>query len=315
MIEVKDLTKRYGNVAAVNGISVSIQRGEIVGLLGPNGAGKTTTMRMLTGFLPATSGELQVAGFDVRRQSREVRRRLGYMPESTPLYLTMTVRRYLHFMAAIKEVSASERAKRVGEAMESTGITHVAERLIKHLSKGYRQRVGLAQAIVSDPELLILDEPSIGLDPTQIIEIRRLIRAMAEKRTVILSSHILPEVSEVCQRVVIINKGKIVADQPTRELARTLQREQRVTIEARGESAAIERALKSVPMVAKVIADQRDRESETHRFLVDAGAEGDLRAALARAVVEAGLDLLRLEEKTLSLEEIFVQLVTDKEAA
>ncbi len=309
MIEVQNLTKQYGEITAVNGISFRVERGEILGLLGPNGAGKSTTMKILTGFLPATSGQALVAGHNVATESLQARRHIGYMPENTPLYPNMTVRRYLTFMASLKGVTARERSRAVAAAMESTGTTHVANRLIKHLSKGYRQRVGLAQAIVSDPDILILDEPTIGLDPTQIIEIRHLISAMAQRRTVILSSHILPEVSEVCERVVIINRGQVVASETTKGLARQLQKTQQVLIEARGDRAAIEKVLREAAPVRAVTFERGGTAEGSHRFRVDSGSEHDLRAELARAVVGAGHDLLHLEEHTLSLEEIFVQLI------
>jgi ABC-2 type transport system ATP-binding protein len=313
MIEVQNLRKTYGDITAVDDISFNVEKGEILGLLGPNGAGKTTTMRILTGFLPATAGTARVAGLDVAKQSLQARRHIGYMPESTPLYLSMTVRRYLHFMAAIKGVPARDRKRRVAEAMEHTGTTHVADRLIRHLSKGYRQRVGLAQAIVADPEILILDEPTIGLDPTQIIEIRHLIHAMAQRRTVILSSHILPEVSEVCERVVIINRGKVIASETTQNLAKQLQREQQIVVEVRGDRAGVEKVLRGHPQVRKVSLERGVQADGSHRLLVESGAKGDLRADLARAIVGAGHDLLHLSERTMSLEEIFVQLVGEEE--
>lgn len=313
MIEVQRLTKRFGDITAVNDVSFNVDDGEILGLLGPNGAGKTTTMRILTGFLPATSGNAILAGHSVLKESLKVRAKIGYMPESTPLYLNMTPRSYLHHMAAIKGVSASRRNKAVAEAMEATGTTHVANRMIKHLSKGYRQRVGLAQAIVADPEILILDEPTIGLDPTQIIEIRRLIRAMTERRTVIVSSHILPEIAEVCQRVVIVNRGKVIANETTSELAKQLQKSQQVDLEVRGNRAEIEKLLRGHPLVSSVQAQESPPGADYLTFIVESGQEGDLRADLARAVVGAGVDLIRLSERTLSLEDIFVRLVREEE--
>jgi ABC-2 type transport system ATP-binding protein len=295
-----------------------VGKGEIVGLLGPNGAGKSTTMRILTGFLPASSGTASIAGHDVAKESLKARRHIGYMPESTPLYLNMTVKRYLAFMAAIRGVPAAERPKRVEESMAATGVTAVSGRLIKHLSKGYRQRVGLAQAIISDPEILILDEPTIGLDPTQIIEIRHLIQEMSKRRTVILSSHILPEVAEVCERVVIINQGRVIADEATSELANQLQRSQQVNVALRGDRAAIEKSLRGHPMVSSVSRRDQSAPDGVHLFVVESGVEGDLRADLARSIVGAGFDLLELSERTLTLEEIFVRLVRNesgKEAA
>jgi len=213
MIEVRNLTKRYGDLVAIRDVSFNVARGEVLGFLGPNGAGKTTTMRILTGFMPATSGTVAVDGFDVFENSFEVRRRIGYLPESPPLYTDMTVESYLQFVARIKAVPRSEISDSVGRVLETCGLVDVHERLTGHLSKGYRQRVGLAQALIHDPPVLVLDEPTIGLDPRQIIEIRKLIRELAGNRTVILSTHILPEVSQICEKVVILASGRIALEE------------------------------------------------------------------------------------------------------
>jgi ABC-2 type transport system ATP-binding protein len=220
MIEVRDLTKRYGERVAVKGITFSAGRGEILGFLGPNGAGKTTTMRMLTGFIPPTSGSAKVAGFDIFSEAAEVRRRIGYLPENPPLYPDMTVSSYLTFVAKLKGVGRAEVGEARDRVIERTGLAHVAGRLLSHLSKGYRQRVGLAQALIHNPEVLVLDEPTIGLDPRQIIEIRGLIKDLAGNRTVILSTHILPEVSQVCDKVVIINDGRVACEDTIANLTR-----------------------------------------------------------------------------------------------
>jgi ABC-2 type transport system ATP-binding protein len=220
MIEVRDLTKRYGEREAVHSITFSVDRGQILGFLGPNGAGKTTTMRMLTGFLPPSSGTARVAGYDVFTHSAEVRRRIGYLPENPPLYMDMTVRSYLAFVARLKGLSRARLVEARDRVLERTGLTDVAGRLLGHLSKGYRQRVGLAQALVHDPEVLVLDEPTIGLDPRQIIDIRRLIKELAGDRTVILSTHILPEVAQLCDKVVIINEGRIAREDTMASLTR-----------------------------------------------------------------------------------------------
>ncbi len=249
MIEVSNLTKRYGERAAVEAISFKAERGQIVGFLGPNGAGKTTTMRMLTGFLPPSSGSATVAGFDISTQADEVRRRIGYLPETPPLYPEMTVRSYLTFVARLKGVARGKLREACDRAIERTGLTDVHGRLLRHLSKGYRQRVGLAQAIVHDPEVLILDEPTVGLDPRQIIEIRSLVRELRGDRTVILSTHILPEVAQTCDKVVIINEGRIVCEDDLAHLT-------------------AESPLEEVFM-RLLAADTRDRES---RLDHDAGA-------------------------------------------
>src|SRR5687767_7405348 len=240
MIEVVNLTKRYGRHTAVDGISFRVNRGEILGFLGPNGAGKTTTMRILTCFLPATEGTARVAGFDVFNQPMEVKRRIGYLPENPPLYNEMTVDSYLDFVARIKGVDSGDRKKRIGEVKEKVSIQEYSGTLIKNLSKGYKQRVGLAQALVHDPEVLILDEPTVGLDPNQIIEVRQLIKALGGDRTIILSTHILPEVSMVCNKVVIINRGSVVAVDTPEALTRRVGRADRVAIAVRGPAHEVE---------------------------------------------------------------------------
>jgi len=220
MIEVHELTKRYGDREVVKGITFTAERGQVLGFLGPNGAGKTTTMRMLTGFLPPSSGTARIAGFDIFAQSSEVRRRIGYLPENPPLYMDMTVRSYLTFVARLKGIARTKVRAACEDVIERTGLAHVAGRLLAHLSKGYKQRVGLAQALIHDPEVLVLDEPTIGLDPRQIIEIRQLIKTLSGNRTVILSTHILPEVAQVCDKVVIINDGRIACEDTIANLTR-----------------------------------------------------------------------------------------------
>jgi ABC-2 type transport system ATP-binding protein len=226
MIEVRNLTKRYGDLVAVDGVSFTAEKGEVLGFLGPNGAGKTTTMRVITGFMPATSGTVKVAGFDIFEQSHEVRKRIGYLPESPPLYNDMTVTAYLEFVGRIKGVPRAALESATERVLESCGLTGVTRRVLGHLSKGYRQRVGLAQALIHDPSVLVLDEPTIGLDPRQIIDIRALIREFAAERTVILSTHILPEVSQLCQKVVIINDGRIAVEDKIENLTRDMTLEE-----------------------------------------------------------------------------------------
>jgi len=226
MIEVRNLTKRYGDITAVRDVSFTAQTGQILGFLGPNGAGKTTTMRIITGFLPATTGTVKVAGFDIFEQSHEVRKRIGYLPESPPLYADMTVTSYLRFVARIKGVAKRELPDAIDRALQVCGLADVSTRLLGHLSKGFRQRVGLAQALIHNPSVLVLDEPTIGLDPRQIIDIRTLIRELSRDRTVILSTHILPEVAQLCEKVVIINAGEIVVEDTLENLTRELSLEQ-----------------------------------------------------------------------------------------
>ncbi len=311
MIEVTDLTKYYGPVPAIRNVTFSVGRGEVVGFLGPNGAGKSTTMRILAGFIPATSGRAVVAGFDVFTHSLEVRRRLGYLPENAPLYTDMLVESYLDFVAEVKGLSRAQRRDKVGEAMELCRLDDVEGQLIGTLSKGYRQRVGIAQALLSDPEILILDEPTIGLDPKQITDIRQLIKDLGGERTIILSTHILPEVSVVCQRVIIINEGRIVAMDTPQNLSAKLQQSAKVRLRIQGPSMAIEAELLKVPGVLKV---ERERHGTDHTFeyVVETTKEADLRARLAQAVVGKGWGLLELRPADLSLEDIFLRLVTEE---
>jgi ABC-2 type transport system ATP-binding protein len=308
MIEVESLTKRYGRTTAVDGISFRVEKGEILGFLGPNGAGKTTTMRVLTGYLPPTEGTARVAGHDVFAQPMEVKRRVGYLPESPPLYPDLTVRDYLTFCARVKGVAPRERARLVDQSIERCRVGEVRSTLIGKLSKGYRQRVGLAQAILHNPEVLILDEPTAGLDPKQINETRELIRGLGGTHTVILSTHILPEVSKTCGRVVIINKGKVVAEDTPENLTRRLKGAGTLQLEARGEESALLEAVRGVPGVLG--ARTRDHHDGALEIEVEAEAGRDVRAELSWAVVTRGFSLLGLRQAGMSLEEIFLHLTT-----
>jgi ABC-2 type transport system ATP-binding protein len=313
VIEVQHLTKRYGPFTAVNDVSFRVERGEILGFLGPNGAGKTTTMRVLTGYMPPTEGKAIVAGFDVFDQPLDAKRRTGYLPETPPLYPDMTVRDYLDFVARIKGVPRNERKTRVTSAMERTRIADMGKRHCAKLSKGYRQRVGLAQALLHNPDVLILDEPTAGLDPKQIIETRRLIKELAGDHTIILSTHILPEVSQTCQRVVIINKGRVVAvDTPDNLTARLRGSETMyVQVDAQGADPTI--ALQAVPGVTRVAPS--DARGTVTGFEVDSETGRDVRSELAATVVTRGWGLLELRPMRMSLEEIFLSLTTEEAAA
>ncbi|MFZ0211183.1 MAG: ABC transporter ATP-binding protein [Candidatus Acidiferrales bacterium] len=313
MIEVQDLTKSFGSKTAVDHISFSVKKGEILGFLGPNGAGKTTTMRVLTGYLPATTGTAKIAGFDVFDDSMEVRRRIGYLPENPPLYFDMTVSAYLDFVARIKNVAAEKRAQSVEAAMEMANITDKRDELIKRLSRGYKQRVGLAQAIVHDPDVIILDEPTVGLDPKQIIEVRNLIKGLAGSHTIILSTHILPEVSMTCDRVVIINNGKIVAVDTPENLTHQLKGGGRIRVEVQAPEKALRDALTQISGVRKV---QIDSVASSGRMIaiVEANQGQDLRSQIAAKVVGQGWSLYELRGMSLSLEEIFLQLTTEDPA-
>ncbi len=312
MIEVEGLTKQYGAVRAVDEISFRVDKGEILGFLGPNGAGKTTTMRILTGFLPATSGTARVAGFDVFEKSLEVRRRIGYLPENPPIYPELSVQGYLDAVARLKQVPSDRRKARVDAAMEMARISDKRDELIKHLSRGYKQRVGLAQALVHDPEVIILDEPTVGLDPKQIIEVRHLIKGLAGNHTIILSTHILPEVSMTCDRVVIIHQGRIVANRPVN--AGQDPGGEIVIVEIKPGSggapaakALVER-LAGVKRVEMQAADGNGRVQA--RIQCEPGR--DLRSRIAAEVVGHGHELFELRASRVSLEEIFLQVTTQE---
>ncbi len=304
MIEVRELAKHYGDVAAVQGITFEAHKGEILGFLGPNGAGKTTTMRIITGYLPPTAGTATVAGFDVVEESMEVRRRIGYLPELPPLYPDMTVESYLRFVAKIKAVPSSRIRERLEETMERTAVTHVRNTVIGHLSKGYRQRVGLAQALVHDPEVLVLDEPTAGLDPKQIIEIRELITGLGGDRTVILSTHILPEVSMTCEKVVIISNGQIVGSGTPQSLTAQLGEGETLLAQIAGPQAEVKQLVSTVNGVVDV---QTEGEQA---FLVTTAPGSDVRDQLASAVVGAGYGLRELRSQEVKLEDIFLKLTT-----
>jgi len=313
VIEVQHLSKRYGPVTAVDDISFTVERGEILGFLGPNGAGKTTTMRVLTGYMPPSAGKAIVAGYDVFERPIEAKRRTGYLPETPPLYPDMTVRDYLTFVARIKGVPRNTRKARIDEMMRKTRIDDVANRPCGKLSKGYRQRVGLAQALMHNPEVLILDEPTAGLDPKQIIETRELIKGLAGDHTIILSTHILPEVSQTCQRVVIINRGKVVAVDTPDNLTSRLRGSETMylQVDAQGTDAAA--VLQRVSGVTRVAV--ADTKQQIVGYEVDSEAGRDVRRELAAAVVGRGWGLLEMRPMRMSLEEIFLHVTTEDAAA
>jgi ABC-2 type transport system ATP-binding protein len=312
VIEVQHLTKRYGRVTAVDDVSFRVERGEILGFLGPNGAGKTTTMRILTGYMPATEGKAIVAGFDVFDQPIEAKRRTGYLPETPPLYPDMSVVEYLSFVAKIKGVPPGERKQRLQYVMERTRIADMANRLCAKLSKGYRQRVGLAQALIHNPDVLILDEPTAGLDPKQIIETRQLIKDLAGDHTVVLSTHILPEVSQTCQRVVIINKGHVVAVDTPDNLTARLGGAATMYVQVDANGADATSAFGRIPGVTRVA--EADRRDHVVGYEVDSEQGHDVRRELAHAVVSSGWGLLELRPMRMSLEDIFLSLTTDEAA-
>jgi ABC-2 type transport system ATP-binding protein len=306
MISVEELTKDYGSRRAIDAISFNADKGEVLGFLGPNGAGKTTTMRILSGYMPPSSGKAEIAGFDVVEQSLEVRRRVGYMPETVPLYPEMTVFDYLKFMADLRHIP--DAVARVDDALEMVHMEDRSEGYIGNLSKGMRQRVGLAQALIHKPEVLILDEPTIGLDPAQIKEVRNLIREIGREHTVLLSTHILSEAQQLCHRVLIINKGRIVVEDTPERLQGRLAGAERITVRVGGDADGLEKVIGAIPGVAH-ISPTLDGGLE-----YESVAGQDVRPAVARAVVNAGYDLLELRPIGLSLEDIFLQLTRDEPA-
>jgi ABC-2 type transport system ATP-binding protein len=312
VIEVQHLTKRYGPVTAVDDVSFTVERGEILGFLGPNGAGKTTTMRILTGYMPPTGGKAIVGGYDVQEQPIEAKRRTGYLPETPPLYPDMTVRDYLDFCARIKGVPRAERSARVTNSMARTRIADVGHRHCGKLSKGYRQRVGLAQALLHNPDVLILDEPTAGLDPKQIIETRQLIKQLGGDHTVILSTHILPEVSQTCGRVVIINRGRVVAVDSPDNLTSRLRGSEAMFLQVDAGGADAKDVLAAVPGVTQVrLAETRGAITALE---IESGQGRDVRRDLAAAIVHRGWGLLELRPMRMSLEEIFLHLTTEDTA-
>jgi ABC-2 type transport system ATP-binding protein len=310
VIEVQHVSKHYGRVTAVDDVSFKVERGEILGFLGPNGAGKTTTMRILTGYMPPSEGRAMVAGFDVFDQPIEAKRRTGYLPETPPLYPDMTVREYLDFVGRIKGVPPKERKERVTSVMARAHVADMADRHCSKLSKGYRQRVGLAQALIHNPDVLILDEPTAGLDPKQIIETRQLIRGLAGDHTIVLSTHILPEVAQTCQRVVIINKGRVVAIDTPDNLTARLQGAETMYVQVDAAGTDPTPALTSIPGVTRVVASEQ--RGTAAGFEVESEHGVDIRRELARAVVTRGWGLLELRPMRMSLEEIFLQVTTEE---
>ena len=309
VIEVKNLVKKYGDHLAVDNLSFTVEKGQIYGFLGPNGAGKSTTMNIMTGYLGATEGEVIINGHDILKEPEEAKKSIGYLPEIPPLYTDMTVMEYLKFVAELKKIKKSEIQDSVDEVIELVGLFDVEKRLIKNLSKGYRQRVGLAQAIIGFPEIIILDEPMVGLDPIQIIEIRELIRKLAKEHTVILSSHILAEVQEMCDYIMIISKGKLVASDTPENLEKMMGTTEKLTVEVEGEREEVEGVLTSLG--EDVTWTIRSGEEGVLVAEIET-KEGDMRKEIARAFANAGCPLLTLKKETVSLEDVFLEL-TEKE--
>ena len=310
MIQVQHVTKQYGSITAVEDISFSVGEGEIVALLGPNGAGKTTTMRILTGYMPATEGTVRIAGYDGFESPLEVKRHIGYLPESPPLYLELTVREYLTFVGRLKGMNSDNLSQRLPHAMEQTGLGDVRGRVIGNLSRGFRQRVGLAQALLHDPPVLILDEPTVGLDPNQIIEIRDLIKSLAGSHTIILSTHILPEATALCQRVIILHQGRIAAIDTPDQLSARLRQSEKLSLTVKAPLPDMEAQLQTVPGVLRVVTG-----STPNIFLIEAELGHDIREDLTQFVVQRGLGLLELKSLSMSLEDVFIRLTQDESSA
>ncbi|MCH8190375.1 MAG: ATP-binding cassette domain-containing protein [Chloroflexi bacterium] len=311
MIEVEHLTKYFGDFIAIEDVSFDVQPGEIVGFLGPNAAGKTTTMRIITGFMPPSEGTVRVAGYDILRNSLEARREIGYLPETVPLYTDMTVRQYLGFMGSLRGMSDAAKKQRIGYVVERMRLEDYADTFIGRLSKGFRQRVGIAQAILHDPKVLVLDEPTIGIDPVQVVETRELIKSLGREHTVVLSTHILPEVSMICERVVVINEGRIVAVDKPENLSVRLRGSEQVKLEVRGPERDVANRLRQVEGVRQVNRQRVDGNIYEYTLECDPGS--GVRDGLASLIVNQGWGLLGLQSVTMSLEDIFLKLTVREE--
>ncbi|HDT15028.1 MAG TPA: ABC transporter ATP-binding protein [Firmicutes bacterium] len=313
MIELINVTKRFGKNATVNNVTFEVKKGEITGFLGPNGAGKTTTMRMITGFFSPTEGSINVAGIDILKDPIAAKRKIGYMPENVPLYKELTVYGYLKFIAEVKGVKKGEIAARIEKAMEEAGVSQVRNKIIGNLSKGYRQRTGIAQAILNDPEVLILDEPTSGLDPKQIKEIRNLIKNMKGERTIILSTHILPEVSMTCDKVVVINEGKIIVQDDVYNVENKFHKSSKVYVEVKAPKTDFAAAVKKIKGVAG-ISVEKEADKGHAVYSVETEEGFDVRGDIVRCIVKNRWDLLELKRQSFTLEDVFLKLVTKEDA-
>lgn len=308
MVEVKHLTKCYGDIKAVDDISFTVETGEVLGFLGPNGAGKSTTMNMITGYISSTSGTVTIDGSEILDNPKETKKKIGYLPEIPPLYVDMTVRKYLEFMFDLKKVKLPKK-EHIDEVMRLVRISEQSERIIKNLSKGYRQRVGFAQALLGNPPVLILDEPTVGLDPKQIIEIRKLIKSLGKKHTVIFSSHVLSEISATCDRIIVISNGKIVADAKTKELSTAVSGEEKLSLEIEGASADIISAIKKIPAVIRANKVKTLRDN-TAKYMVEYEKGVDIRRDVFSAMARIGCPILNMQSGNETLEDMFLKLTT-----
>lgn len=311
MVEVKHLTKCYGDIKAVDDISFTVETGEVLGFLGPNGAGKSTTMNMITGYISSTSGTVTIDGSEILDNPKETKKKIGYLPEIPPLYVDMTVRKYLEFMFDLKKVKLPKK-EHIDEVMRLVRISEQSERIIKNLSKGYRQRVGFAQALLGNPPVLILDEPTVGLDPKQIIEIRKLIKSLGKKHTVIFSSHVLSEISATCDRIIVISNGKIVADAKTEELSTAVSGEEKLSLEIEGASADIISAIKKIPAVIRANKVKTLRDN-TAKYMVEYEKGVDIRRDVFSAMARIGCPILNMQSGNETLEDMFLKLTTSEQ--
>lgn len=312
MIEIKNVTKRYGEKVAVDDISFNINDGEILGFLGRNGAGKTTTMNIVTGYISSSAGSVKLDGIDILENPREFKRQIGYLPEQPPLYMEMTVKDYLRFACDIKGVVSSKQKAHISDIVDLVKLNDVYGRMIKNLSKGYKQRVGLAQALVGNPKVVILDEPTVGLDPRQMVEIRRLIKELGKHHTVVLSSHILTEVQDICERVVIINRGKIVAQDQLENLTRGMDENANLTVRVQGDEKQIQRVLRDIPGVV-FVESFGAKEPGCIDFLVQSGREQDIRRPMFAALAKSGYPIMMLKSTEFTLEDIFMRVTAERE--
>lgn len=308
MIKISNLTKKYDSVTALKNVSFEVEKGEIVGFLGPNGAGKTTTMRIITGFIPPTSGDVKIAGIDIFEEPEKAKKKIGYLPENNPLYLDMEVKNFLNYFAQLKNIKREDQKEEVNRVINECDLSEVREEIIGRLSKGYKQRVGLAQALLGDPDILILDEPTIGLDPKQVVEIRNLIKKLGGRRTILLSTHILPEVSATCSRVIIINKGRIIATDTPERLTSSLYGGERIHLITKGPTPEIIGFLENIEGVTKVWKEKE--EGDISNLVVESKVGTDLRSQIAAGIINSGWELLELRKETLELEDIFLKLTT-----
>lgn len=311
MIEIQNLTKRYGQIKAVNNLNFTVEKGEILGFLGPNGAGKSTTMNIITGFIPSSEGTVKVCGYDIMESPKEVKKRIGYLPEQPPVYMDMTVIDYLNFVADLKLVDKKQKKSQLNDIMELVKIGDHRNRLIKNLSKGYKQRVGLAQSLIGSPDVIILDEPTVGLDPKQIIEIRKLIKALGKEHTIILSTHILPEVSAVCERVVIINKGEIAAIDTPENLSKGFGAAAKLMVTVSGPRNSVESAIREIYGV-KYVETAAEKNKDSISYIIEADKDIDVRKPLFFAMARLGYPIIEMKGIGMSLEDIFVEIVTQE---